>query len=199
MTSRELNDEVEKSEIKASIISDHSAMTMRIKSDCYEKKGPGYWKFNSKLIYDKEFCEQLEENLNIFRGEFRDIEDKRLLWDLLKWRIRIFASKYSKKKIKQERENEKSLEQEINDLEELMNKCQTGYEDLMKRYEELKNMIKEISESKEEKELIKSKAMWAEEGERSTRYFLGEQRSRSMNKTLVPRINSCPESEVWRQ
>ena len=71
-----------------------------------------------------EFCEQLEKKLNIVRGEFRDIEDKRLLWDLLKWRIRIFASKYSKKKIKQERENEKSLEQEINDLEELMNKCQ---------------------------------------------------------------------------
>ena len=55
---------------------------------------------------------------------------------------------------------------------------------MIKRYEELKNKIEEISESKAEKELFKSKAMWVEEGERSTRYFFNEQRSRSMNKTV---------------
>ena len=65
-----------------------------------------------------------------------------------------------------------------------MNNCQTDDEEIVKKYEVLKCKIDALSEQKAEMNLLKSKAMWLEEGEKSTKYFLGLGKNRSARKTV---------------
>ena len=74
-------------------------------------------------------------------------------------------------KIKNQKLEERSMEQEINDLEDLINDCETD-DDIIQRYEELKHKIDALSESKANNDLFKSKAMWVEEGEKAQSIFL---------------------------
>ena len=62
-------------EIKTSIKTDHSAITLSISSLDETERGPNFWKFNSNLVNDSD--------LNWSKG-FKEVQDKRVLWDLIK-------------------------------------------------------------------------------------------------------------------
>ena len=59
--------------------------------------GPSYWKFNNPLLDDQHFVTSLTERINhITDNELDKIEDVRMRWDILKYRIRQYSMKYSK-------------------------------------------------------------------------------------------------------
>ena len=60
------------------------------------KGGPSFWKFNSTLVNDNEYCQLLDANFKIWQEEYKEIIDNRVLWDLLKYKIRFFTINYSK-------------------------------------------------------------------------------------------------------
>ena len=66
--------------------------------DLKQQRGPGFWKFNSSLLEDKQYISNLRENLTHFVEKYRDIEDLGLKWDLVKMEIRGFTVKFSFKK-----------------------------------------------------------------------------------------------------
>ena len=112
-------------------------------------------------IYEKS-REWIEEN--------REIQDPRVLWDFLKYKIRYETIVYSKKKAKERRSVLVSLEER---LEESQVKCdedptpenlnvleiiQTEYD---RHYDYITQGV-----------IIRSRVNWYEQGEKSNRYFL---------------------------
>ena len=75
-------------DIKTSIKSDHSAITLSINGLDDLEKGHNFWKFNSNLVNDSAFCELLTTEYANWLEEFKEVQDKRVLWVLIKYKIR---------------------------------------------------------------------------------------------------------------
>ena len=84
LISDSLQDEIISVEIKASIKTDHSAITLSINSLDETERGPNFWKFNSNLVNDSDYCELLTTEYVNWSEEFKEVQDKRVLLDLIK-------------------------------------------------------------------------------------------------------------------
>ncbi len=102
-----LQENVDKAKVLTALRSDHSPVLVSFKETTEIEKGPSYWKFNTTLIHDTQYDTSLRENFANWRRQYTD-EKKQLLWDLLKYEIRRFSTKYSKKKAKVRREEIKN-------------------------------------------------------------------------------------------
>ena len=98
-------EDFEKSDIISSINSDHSAIILHFSSISKEKYSPFFGKFNASLTEDMNYVALLTESVPEWLAEFSAVTDKRVLWDLIKYRIGQFAIKYSKKKAPEKRES----------------------------------------------------------------------------------------------
>ena len=58
----------------------------------------------------------LTERVLVWVAEFSAVTDKRVLWDLIKYRIRQFSIKYSKEKAREKRERVSKVEENASDL-----------------------------------------------------------------------------------
>ena len=83
LISNDLQEDVESVEIKSAIRSDHSAITLSVNGLEENERGPSFWKFNSTLINDQEYCDLLRLEYKNWLEEFKDVNDKRVLWDLV--------------------------------------------------------------------------------------------------------------------
>ena len=81
-------------DIKTSIKSDHSAITLSINGVDDLEKGPNFWKFNANLVNDSAYCELL--TIEIYASWLQEF--KRVLWDLIKYKIRQQTNRYRKTK-----------------------------------------------------------------------------------------------------
>ena len=53
--------------------------------------GPSYWKFDSSLVDDENYVLAINQKIPEWLGEFEEVTDKRVLWDLIKYRVRQFS------------------------------------------------------------------------------------------------------------
>ena len=112
----------------------------------------------------------------IAKGRARE----RLYWDMLKMEIRSFTISYCKKTAKNKKNEEAALQQQFSSLHKLM--CANPGQETIAKFYEVKLKLEQISMHKTEAAMIRSKARWCEQGERSTRYFFNlEKRNRSNN------------------
>ena len=97
--------------------SDHSAAQINLIAEEFkQKKGPGFWKFNTSFLEDHQYVTELRENLPEFKSKYQSVEDLGLRWDLIKMEIRGFTIKYSKIKARKRRDEEKTLQNKMNEL-----------------------------------------------------------------------------------
>ena len=97
----------------SAIRSDHSAIALSVNSLEENERGQSFWKFNSTLINDQEYCDLLRLEYKNCLEEFKEVNDKRVLWDLVKYKIRQRTIIYSKAKARKKREKAKQLEETL--------------------------------------------------------------------------------------
>ena len=102
--------------IVSSIKSDHSAITLSLNGVEDSSRGPSFWKFNASLINDQVYCDLLHTNFKEWLEEFNEVVDRRVLWDLLKYKIRQLTINYSKIK-------SRSRKAKVNELERKFREC----------------------------------------------------------------------------
>ena len=85
--SNDLQEDVESAEVITPIRSYHSAITLSVNGFDENERGPSFWKFNSTLINDQEYCDLLRLEYKNWLAEFKEVSDKRVLWDLIKYKI----------------------------------------------------------------------------------------------------------------
>ena len=116
-------EDIEKSDIISSINSDHSAATLHFSSADKQKYGPSFWKFNASLVTDTNSVTLLTESIPEWLNEFNAVTDKRVLWDLIKYRIRQMSIKYTKERAREKRERVSNIENMLRTCEENCSKC----------------------------------------------------------------------------
>ena len=76
---------------------------------------------------DNNYCDLFDTNIKSWLEEFKDVVDKRVLWDLLKYKIRQLTINYSKTKAR-------NRTAKVNELEEkLQNRTKTCDNDPSRR------------------------------------------------------------------
>ena len=71
---------------------------MEIEKKVRQPRGPGYWKFNSSLLEDSDYTAATAKKIPQFIDRYKDLEDKGLLWEMIKMEIRSFTITFTKTK-----------------------------------------------------------------------------------------------------
>ena len=66
---------------------------------------------NTSLLSDENFIQLMKTNLEIWKEEGKDFSDKRVAWDWIKYKVRLFSMQYSKELARTERERGKFAEE----------------------------------------------------------------------------------------
>ena len=158
-------------DIKPSILTDHSLITIDIQlsfSEC--KRGPGFWKFNERLLYDEKYVLNLKDLLLNLKNEYAEENNKALKWELIKMEIRNMSISYSKKKSKQQKDHEIVLHNNYLRVSNAFD--QTKDERLLDELNNIKNEIEQINAIKTKGAKLRSKITDIEDGDKPTKYFL---------------------------
>ena len=103
----------------------------------------------------------------IWKNNFHS-DDPRELWEYLKFCIRNFTIRYSKNKAKKFKTELKNLELRVENFE----KGLSSIKGIDQEYYKAKLEVEICYDYLTEGIIIRSRAQWYEEGERSTKYFL---------------------------
>ena len=74
LTSNDLQEDAESVEIITAIRSDHSAITLSVNGLDENKRGPSFWKFNSTLINNQEYCDLLRLEYKNWLEDFKEVQ-----------------------------------------------------------------------------------------------------------------------------
>ena len=80
---------------------DPSSVCMEIEKKVRQPRGPGFWKFNSSLLEDRDYTATMAETIPQFIDKYKDVEDKGLLWEMVKMEIRSFTITFDSLRRKQ--------------------------------------------------------------------------------------------------
>ena len=170
LISKVLQSKIISCEILSSLLSDHSPICITINTDEGDfKKGKNYWKFNSSLLKDTVFVTGLRKRIEEKKLEFVGLGNQ-ILWELIKFEIRKFTMEYSKKVA-----IEKRRVLELNEKITMDFETKPRNEHLIseEEYNRAKGEIESYHMEKTRGYILRSKCQIYEEGEKSTKFFLG--------------------------
>ena len=189
--------------------SDHSSVVLSLEINEF-KNGKGLWKFNTSLLKDKTYVEEVKKCINkvkeqyiipIYNLEFiknninNDLLEftisDQLFLEMILMEIRGKTISYSAYKKKQKQERENNL---IKDIENLENSQDPDLELIETKKEELQNVRKE----KLNGIIIRSRVKWAEEGEKPTKYFCSLESRNYVNK-IIPKVVKEDGTSITKQ
>ena len=177
---------------------DHSAIVFSF-SPCLAKRGKGYWKFNSQLLHDMEYIDLVKKCIRETVSEYYvggDIENflevnlhcnDQQFFEILKMKIRSISISYSINRSRKEKENIKTLEKDIQILENSMN---TNPDETILASLNLKKLeLENYREHMVDGLLLRSRANWHEYGEKCTKYFCKLEKKNYIYKTISELID----------
>lgn len=173
--------------------SDHSFVDLTLKGSKITH-GRGYWKLNNSLLEKEEYCNNVESIINDTVSESFDSWGG--LWDVIKFKVKDYSIRYGKQNKKDTNEKKTSVENEISNLKENIKSQAPNSQLLNNLYEELNVAQQQLNaiQSEEIKGLIaRSRARWVEEGERSTKYFMGLEKAAQKKKTISKLVTESRE------
>ena len=178
LLSESLYDLITSIDINPSIQSDHSSIVLKLENIERNPRGPSLWKFNASLLNDSNYKTLMKEKLKQWTCEY-NFEDKRVKWEILKYEIRKFTISYSKRINQARLKEEKDLEKKLITLEKSLKEGDT-----LTEYTNTKQRLRELENEKINGMIVRSKVKWHEEGEKSTKYFLGLEKCNAIKKNI---------------
>lgn len=165
---------------------DHSALTLHIKSLPNSHYGPSFWKINNSLLDDAEYVKMIKRQIEKKKNDFHQgLHNPHMKWELIKYELRKSTIYYSKKKAKETRNSYQEIEIEIKEIEQIIDWEQN--EILLHKHECLKRKLNEISDYITKGIIMRSKVTWYEQGEKNSKFFLTLEKRRK-SKTHVRKI-----------
>jgi len=157
-------------DILPSVRSDHSAVIM-VLCNIESMKGPGLWKLNNSFLQEELYVNELVPLFDVWIQEAAILEDKRMTWEYMKYKIRGFSIDYGKKKKKEMYNSEKNLEHKLKAIDEELDQNEDR-DNLYIDKERITQELQEIDRYRTEGLILRTRSTWYEEGEKSTNYFL---------------------------
>ena len=183
--SEHLLNTVSKSTIEPGIHSDHSLLTVALRTGNTESRGRGFWKFNASLLNDTQYVESIKRIISLSIARYQGIQDKGLVWDMVKAEIRGFTIPYCARKKREADANEANLRENFTTLYDIVNSNCDIDNQVLEQYYSIKSELQLIERHKARGIIMRSKAQWVEEGERNTAYFLRLEKNNYCNKHIT--------------
>ena len=180
LTSSNIQETITVADIIPSVWSDHSAIAIGVKHMPQNSKGPGYWKFNSLMADDQIFVADLNRKIKKWEFEYKNIVDKRTVWELIKFEIRNFSIKYGARKKKIQKQELDHLLLRLNKLESEMSDSAASQQN----YYEVTEKIKMIEKVEAQGIIVRSKVQLMEENEKCTKFFFDIEKSNYVKKHI---------------
>jgi exonuclease III len=188
--------------------SDHAAVTVVLRNNTNQIRGPGIPKINTNILNDPSTVKQVESEINEMLSQANKSWNPHVQLEFLKVVIRsVFAGKTSvlKKKFTSEITE---LEEEANDMEELKISILETHDKQPESLRKIQNIDEAIlairskiatSRKNQSNQLtFKSKTKWFEYGEKSNKFFLNLQKSRQ-NQNLITSISDGDNTYVGQK
>ena len=176
-----------------------------------QKRGKGFYKMNTSLLTDKAYIHIIERtirdtlstySLPVYSPSF--VQDRpaeveittswSLFWETLILNMRTETISYSIKKRKSFTEEESKLIREIRVIEN-MDESNVSNE-IQSRLTVYQEKLEELRKMKMEGVVVRSRARWYEQGEKSTAYFLGLEKRNYLNRIIASLHDSNKEKKT---
>ena len=95
--------DIHKVDVKPSIKSDHSIISLSFNIKDTQVRGKHFWKFNKALLKDSVYVEKINDCLEYYKKKYEDVQDKSLAWDSIKCELRSETISYSCFKAKEKK------------------------------------------------------------------------------------------------
>ena len=179
--------DISASNIEHGFASDHSYVTLKITGENITQ-GRGYWKINNSYIKEPEYVKGIQEIIDYHYSNNYDSEGG--VWDIIKIKIKEFSIIYGGKKKKDERERKNEISKNIETTKteiaaQSENLGDEEKESLYDSLKELENEYNNIIKTELDGIIMRAKAQWVEEGEKSTRYFMNLEKSKGSKKSIT--------------
>ena len=179
---------VDDSDILPSIQSDHSRILLSLKNGNEAKKGRGFWKFNSSLLHDANYVNELKNIISRTAERHSNNTDPASLWELIKMEIRSFTIPYCVARKRSQQRTELELNKKYTQLFEIINSNADLNEHTINEFYNVKHQLENIERDRARGIILRSKVQWTEEGEKNTSYFLRLEKNNYCNK-LITKLN----------
>ena len=138
-----------------------------------EKRGPGFWKLNTSLLNEKEYCEVVIEAITEHKKQTFDSPTKKL--EFINMKVRGLSIRYSAWKKKAENNKLRAIEKKLQEIKNdivsenpLFHKASN-----QKQIELLQNERTEILQKRMRGAMIRVRREWLEYGEKNSKYLFG--------------------------
>ena len=172
------------SKIVPGIQSDHSAVILKFKG-IRPTRGKSFWKLNCQYLHnDSNFIELIKQKIEEFKQNHLESKcNANILWDALKCTLTGTCLEYCARKKKEKVFAKKQLLKEIEEIDEKL--CaDADNEDLFAEKEFLVQALNDILEDETKGLIIRSRIRWAEDGEKSSKYFCNLEKRTGEKKTI---------------
>ena len=161
-------------------VSDHDLVLMRMSPLSPVSVGKGFWKFNTSLLKDPDFCGKINQVLHCASGEIPTDGSILTWWDGLKGDFKEIAIAHSKRIRQQHLAEYKALSAQYLASEK------AGKPEQMKR---LKDKLRELDSEQWAGAQIRSRAYLLDNREKPSRYFYRKELNQGKKKIIKAVIN----------
>ena len=186
---------IKKCNIGISFLSDHNIIDITIQLTKPSPRGKGFWKLNNALLKDPEYGSMITNTIINMEKDLVEIDDKRLRWEYLKMVIRRETITYAIARSKKRQKEGKELLEKLQTCEIKLSNDLTNTEDVVNEYNLVKKDYEMHNAELTRGQVIRSKAKWAEYGERSSKYFIGLEKYNQELKHIKS-IKTSPDNET---
>ena len=166
-------------------LSDHSFVEMKYNFDDVEK-GPGLWILNNTLLFNEEYVAQINKIIDDEKKCMLYDTETLIWWDNLKYKIKKFSQVFSKRIAKEKNSEYYCLQ---NKIQKLSQRIGNGENINIAQYESLKLELSILEEEKCKGAILRSKAYWATESDKCTKYFLNLEKYKQERNCIKELVN----------
>ena len=181
---------VHKCEIWTNSFSDHSFVFLHVILED-NKRGPGLWKFNNSLLYDRSYTEGINEQIESMLEREIETDDPSLKWESVKVGLIEYSKWFSRKKAHQTKVERELLERKLKASNKRLaiinlnsDRAIRIIEKLNDRIDAIKEKLNAMSRQRCQGAMLRSRITWGQEAGYSSKYFLGLEKNRAKTKTM---------------
>ena len=159
-------------------------------------KGSGYWKFNSQLLNNSEYCNDVKNVIKETCTEYKELNNHQLIWEMVKINVKEMTIHFASKLSRENKSYISDLQNQLNSIQQSIdNSDQSNLNGLLTEKNAVQEQLDSELEIKSKGAFIRSRAKWQEEGEKCTQYFFNLEKQ-IQNQNIINKLTTTEGNSV---
>ena len=146
--------------------SDHSLLKLSLMSGNKQNRGKGFWKFNSSLLHDSVYVENIKNIIQNVAFIDTDSVDKGQYGKLSNEKLRLILFHIVSKRKNQKHAYERELNKKYEQLHSIIISDSAINETTLEEFHKIKSELENFERERARGVILRSKSQWVEEGKK---------------------------------